>query len=419
MAISQLLGNAVDLYGTAYNVPEFGISEAIAGGNTVNTANTSGFTNDPIRQQRLNNQRQSGLAGDLSSQQQVNYAVTGSTDPSGGGDVKGASDGGGGGGGGGANVSGMNPADRNQWAIQQGFDGWNHYQDVIGRQSGGDNQRNEQFLQELNQAYEGAISPLRQAKQRIQDFRPGFLGDIRNQFGQQVNRQQTNLQSQMGNLEEQRGESQDIARNALGDARRVYNELLQANQSRFGGGSAGQFGSEILGRTTANQMGQVRQGLSRQMQSIGNEESRIKEETANNIASIEQQRDQTLRNAEFELQNKLGQIDEQIGLREADKANARLQALQDFRSQAQAIEQQARQLQQQQIFNAQQILAQLAGEGLVSAEDLTQGFGFGSPGLQIQAGAQAGAAQSPLRFLPGGQQQDDEQLQPVGAGAAQ
>lgn len=282
--------------------------------------------------------------------------------------------------------------------------------------SGSSSGYNEAFLKELDSAYNSVLSPLQGAKNRLQEFIPGYLSDIQAQYGNQMNKVSQNETNQIGNLDQQRMQSEQMAGSALGDARRVYQELLQGNMAMFGGGGAGRFAQSILGRSTAGQMGDINQGLVNQKQKIAGDVQRVKEETAMQLQDLTSQRDAAVRSAQLQLQNQLGEIDQQIAWTNEQRANARLSAIQNFQAQAHAIHAQAVQFQQQLQLNQQQLLTQLAGMGMVGANDLMQGFGFGQPGMQVmQQAAPANDIGAMLRFLPT-YQGEDQQLNPVGVG---
>lgn len=201
--------------------------------------------------------------------------------------------------------------------------------------------------------------------------------------------------------------AQDAARQQeqglLNSARQLFNELSQRNRQQFGSGdlsSLGQATSELLGRSTQQQFGDIRQNAANTINSLVTESRNLASQVEAQINSLNLQKEQALSQAQLALRDKLDEIDAMRNANNQNKAQARLSALQAFRDQQYAIQQQATAFEQSLMAQKQQadlnlrnalanVGAQVSGS-LGGAYDALQSFGNqGIAGLQGLGGQNA------------------------------
>ena len=121
--------------------------------------------------------------------------------------------------------------------------------------------------------------------------------------------------------------------NALSDARRLFDELRQGQQQRFGGGSStGEFANAFLGREQQRQSGNIRN-------TAGQDLSRLQDNFANflndynyKLQNLELEKAAAIAQAKNEFSNRLMKISSARVDLGVNKAQAKLQALQELRN---------------------------------------------------------------------------------------
>lgn len=143
--------------------------------------------------------------------------------------------------------------------------------------------------------------------------------------------------------------------NALSAARNLYQELNQAGIQRFGGSSsAGEFANQLLGREFQRNVSKAFETSGQNMQKLVEKGIQIKQNYDTQLQSLEQQKQGALAQARDVFRQRLDQINNtRLGLSE-NKAQLKLQALQQLRSEAMAIAQQHEQFRQSLILQSQQ-----------------------------------------------------------------
>ena len=112
------------------------------------------------------------------------------------------------------------------------------------------------------------------------------------------------------------------------------------NISRFGTGtSAGPAAQELLGRSTAQQFGQIGQTATAGRTDIEGERTRVKTFTAQKKVELEQQKQEAIRNLQQEFRQGLLKINQMKAQNESAKAQARYDLLEQAQQQAYQIEQ--------------------------------------------------------------------------------
>ncbi len=146
--------------------------------------------------------------------------------------------------------------------------------------------------------------------------------------------------------------------NALAASRRLYNELRQGAQQRFGGSSsAGEAAGEILGVEQQRQQGQTQRSYQDEVRKINSAHQEINSKYDQTIVEFKRDKDQQLQAAQQSFQAKLLEIAGKRAENASAKASAKLQALQDLRNKIFQINLQDMQFQQQLTLNRNNALS--------------------------------------------------------------
>lgn len=158
----------------------------------------------------------------------------------------------------------------------------------------------------------------------------------------------TQRENTLGQLATQGRGVQTQKEDALAQARRLYNELQRGNIQRFGGAtSAGQAASEIQGAEAQRQFGQTGRQANEAFQKIEQAKTDVESQYQTGILQLKQSQQQALAKIQSDFTNSIMQINNLRAQTEQQKGQAKLQALQNLRSQAAAIQAQATQYEQQ------------------------------------------------------------------------
>lgn len=209
--------------------------------------------------------------------------------------------------------------------------------------------------EELNQAYQPLMDILSKAE---------------GQLGTSYESQQKNIADQTATAkqladEQKRIAGETIAQNDLlgakrkedviSAARRLFQELQNANQQRFGGASsAGQAASELQGREFMGLSGKAQQGYADLTKELNAKSLEVNNNYALAIQQLEDKKNAALSEAQNQFQNSLLQINQQRAGLESEKMQRRLSALENYKNQVNAVQQQQNQFAQQlQMMKAQ------------------------------------------------------------------
>jgi hypothetical protein len=186
----------------------------------------------------------------------------------------------------------------------------------------------------IDQIYGGTINDLNNQAGTAQSNYGSIQGDINTQYNNSAGNLQTNLnQSNAGlDLTAQQGEKRQV--DALSAARRLYNDLVQGGQQRFGGASSA---GEAYQALTGRQLQQNNQAISSQfndfMGQVGLARTNIKSKYDTAIKDLETQKNLAFSQAQRDFQNTMSQINSMKNEAGTNKATNQLAALQQLRNQ--------------------------------------------------------------------------------------
>jgi hypothetical protein len=232
---------------------------------------------------------------------------------------------------------------KNTYARSLGYPGWNEYQSAINQP------KPPQYSdQELNDAYNPLLNYLNQAESALRSDYPTYKNEIENSYNTSKQALANGLQNTNRTIDSQIEQGSKQKLDAISEARRMYNELQMANQQRFGSASsAGQAASEIQGREFQRGTAKTQEQFQQLTQELGNKKLELEQNYQVSLQQLEDKKQASINEVNRQFQEKLLQINQQRANTEAEKANRRLQALQDYKNQVYAVQLQNYQLAQQ------------------------------------------------------------------------
>ena len=259
-----------------------------------------------------------------------------------------------------------------------------------------------------------------QAQQLIQ-LQPFYEQSVIRGYESQRPILQQQFQAGMENIGLQKEQTRGQRESALAQARRQYEEGLQKSQTLFGGvggSSAGQASAEILGAEQLRQMGSAQTQSAQNLMALGTAERDLQGQLTTQLQQLEVKKQQDLMKLRDSFRQELNQINQQKGALSQNKANAQLQALQDYNNRRRQLEdlvteqrmnlesfaqQAAIQFRYNQMGNAQaNQIAQLPNFNNMESEEIASNiFNLRNTDAGLRALSAAGWNPTPL---PGGQQ---------------
>lgn len=250
---------------------------------------------------------------------------------------------------------------------------------------------------EIDSVFNPQFSYLGQAESNLRNDLPSALAEAESQFKTSsalLGNKKSQAQRELGTQETAAGTRKE---DALTSARRTYNELQQGGRQRFGGASsAGQAFSELSNRELMRNQGGIESSFQTAMNQIGEQKLKVEEDYNSGLMQLEQQKQQSINQVNRDFQNKLLEISRMRAEAESNKAQMRLQALQDLRNQVFSI-----QLQNQQF--AQQLALQKANSSTsldAYAKQLADSIGAGTTATKTMADTVSGYTGTNLGVTP-------------------
>lgn len=229
----------------------------------------------------------------------------------------------------------------------------------------------------INAVYNPTMGYLNQAEGQLRADFPNVLDSAQKAYETAIAELTAGKTKNLGTIAENTVTAGQRKEDALSAARRMYDELRRGYAQRFGGGSsAGQAAFELSGAEQQRQMGATTRDYSTTMRQIDQSKVQLDQDYQAGSLKILQSKTDAIAQANRDFQNQLLTIAGQRAQTESAKAAAKLDALNTLRNQAFAAQQQALQLQQNwdQTYKASQLDLQnyaaklnMAGQGSASA----------------------------------------------------
>lgn len=261
--------------------------------------------------------------------------------------------------------------------------------------------------QQISDTYNDVFNQLNSQEAQVRQGYPS----LEQTFTGPIDAMRPDLQNafQQGNTLNQQQQTQTYQNqdNALAAARALYNEVNQGAAQRFGGSrgtgtgvsSAADFANEFYARQLGQNQGNIYNTTSQNIGQLQAQAQNINTEYQNNLQKIDLQKSNAVAQAQQTFQQQLQAINSARDKAQQEKAVAKLQLLQDLRSNIQNIQNQYTQFQQTAYLQQQQ-----ANNTLRNAIEAYKSMGtnpislgaYATPGYAAIGGGMASAGQNPL-----------------------
>lgn len=236
-----------------------------------------------------------------------------------------------------------------------------------------------QINNDINAIYDPAMSYLNDTANQISTGRDSVLSAANAAYNagkSQVQDQYTTGTNQLGQYQVDAGKRKE---DALAASRRLYDELRQGYNQRFGGASsAGQAASEISAREQQRQQGGISNSYEETVRTIQTQKQELDKSFQTTLLQLESSKQNAIAQAQQDFTSKMAQINNARGDLTINKGQQRLQALESLRQQVYNINNNA-------VQNAAAIKRQAEEQAKALDEYLNQSrLGLASTGQSLE-----------------------------------
>ena len=190
----------------------------------------------------------------------------------------------------------------------------------------------------LNNQYDAIMGYLNQAEQVTRDAQGNIISGIQGNYDTSVGNMDRSQQAATAEIAQSQQGGEQRRQDALVAARRLYNELMMGGQHRFGGASsAGEAYGALTGREMQRNTQQIGTDYSTFMGQVATAKNNLKMQYQNSLATLVQQKNDALRQAERDYNDKLLSISRDKSTAAGAKAQNQLSLLQSLRNNVYAI----------------------------------------------------------------------------------
>lgn len=199
-------------------------------------------------------------------------------------------------------------------------------------------QQQEAYNNAISSAYSPALSALDEWMKQLETNKTQNYADVTKSYGEG---QQSIAGQQKEGQEFQANQQSDLSQNlnsALSDAVRYYNALRQQGQAIYGGGSStGGAVGELAQQAFLKSQGQIQNTAQQGFQAIQAQTQKLQNYVQEKTSTLDQWKRQAEQQIKDNFTSSINQINAQKGMVEANKTNAKLQALQQAQADARTI----------------------------------------------------------------------------------
>jgi hypothetical protein len=192
----------------------------------------------------------------------------------------------------------------------------------------------------IDQNYGAGMDFLSKLEQSLLGQKTDFLNTFTSPYDAQMPLINQAYQEGQGAIQSAQGNARQGEVSALDAARNLFSELNARNTQAFGGAqnsSVGQASGELLGRSMMQNFGDIRQNTTNTINNLVQKGIEAKNYYDAQIQNINMQKENALSQAKLAFQEKLDYINSKRFQLQQDKASAKLEALQNFNANVQAI----------------------------------------------------------------------------------
>lgn len=194
---------------------------------------------------------------------------------------------------------------------------------------------------QINKQYKSAQKMYDTQLKELQQLQPQYEQSITAGYESQIPILQQTATKSLEDIGMQKEQTKQSRESALTTARRQYEQGLQRSQQVFGGvapSMAGQASADILAGEQLRQTGQATTQAAQNLIQLGGAEREVQANLANALQQIEVKKQQDLMRLRDTFRQEINAINAQKGSLAMNKANAQLQALQDYNARKRQLE---------------------------------------------------------------------------------
>lgn len=239
-----------------------------------------------------------------------------------------------------------------------------------------DEKRLKEYQAQINKLYNQGIETITGQERRLQEYQPQYLSQLQSLYESQVPELQRVTEQGRTAIGEQETGVQKQQQTALAEARRQYEQGVQKGQQLFGGvggTSTGQAFSDIASQELLRGTGNVMTTASENMQRLQSARRDLESKLQTDLAKLELDKKTALVTAQNDFRKELDSINSKRYELQTQKANAQLQALKDFNTRKQNLEDFFLK-QQADLENYQTKLSMSASSSAATANDILSGI---------------------------------------------
>lgn len=190
----------------------------------------------------------------------------------------------------------------------------------------------------INDIYNNTISGLDRLQALLTGGQGDYLSGVEASYNAQIPMLQAARDQAIQTNQNQVGQVRQDEANAISEAKRVANELFQRTDQRFGGGgSAGQFANQVVGRGLLSDINSTRTTTGTNINSLYQQAQKIEQNYNAQLQSIEQQKQAALADAKDVFNQRLAEIENARIAAGQNKGAMQLQALSELSNRANQI----------------------------------------------------------------------------------
>lgn len=192
----------------------------------------------------------------------------------------------------------------------------------------------DEFQAELDNIYNQAMEQAGKQTQFAGQLRDSNISDINQQFNVGQGTLDTSKSQSLGTLQEGEISARQRQEQALDSARRLYSELNQGYQQRFGGASSAGEGAKALANVEQQrQMGTTRQATSDSLRQIETQKLAVEDNYKNSVLELQAKKESAIREANNNFSSAIMQIESDKGTAAQEKSLAKMNLLKEYKTQ--------------------------------------------------------------------------------------
>jgi hypothetical protein len=205
----------------------------------------------------------------------------------------------------------------------------------------GDQKRLKEYQSQIDKLYKQGLENISGQERRLQEYQPQYLSQVQALYESQVPELQRITEQGRTAIGEQETGVRKQEQTALAEARRQYEQGVQKGQQLFGGvagSSTGQAFSDIASQELLRGTGNVMTTSSENINRLNTARRDLESKLQTDLAKLDLDKKSALLTAQNQFRQELDSINSKRYELQTQKANAQLQALKDFNSRKQNLE---------------------------------------------------------------------------------